>query len=206
MLNEKQADKNIYNEYIYINNKWELVGSTAVDLSNYYTKGEVDDKINIVSIDVNSFWSTSFKSDSGSTGYASSNASVKAGLEKIARIGSSNCIIHIYNRYSSTLCVYANTYNHSDGGWGAYYTSVYQDSSGTNGSKCTVTTKYSSTGAPQNIQVSFDYEDGFVSKDNVLTKTNTKSFTPSANYHPATKKYVDDSITAAITTTLESEY
>ena len=26
----------------------------------------------------------------------------------------------------------------------------------------------------------------------VLTKTNTTSFTPSANYHPATKKYVDD--------------
>ena len=28
----------------------------------------------------------------------------------------------------------------------------------------------------------------------VLTKTNTTSYTPTANYHPATKKYVDDSI------------
>ena len=26
----------------------------------------------------------------------------------------------------------------------------------------------------------------------VLTKTNTVSYTPTANYHPATKKYVDD--------------
>ena len=28
----------------------------------------------------------------------------------------------------------------------------------------------------------------------VLTKTNTSAFTPTANYHPATKKYVDDNI------------
>ena len=44
----------------------------------------------------------------------------------------------------------------------------------------------------------------------VLTKTNTTSFTPSANFHPATKKYVDDNassssaqapvLTAAVTT------
>lgn len=33
----------------------------------------------------------------------------------------------------------------------------------------------------------------------VLTKTNTTTFTPSANYHPATKKYVDDAITNANT-------
>lgn len=31
----------------------------------------------------------------------------------------------------------------------------------------------------------------------VLTKTNTTSFTPTANYHPATKKYVDDKVSAA---------
>lgn len=34
--------------------------------------------------------------------------------------------------------------------------------------------------------------------DEVLSKTNTASYTPTANYHPATKKYVDDAI-AAIT-------
>ena len=39
-----------------------------------------------------------------------------------------------------------------------------------------------------------------------LTKNNTKSFTPTANYHPATKKYVDDTIASAITTSLEGSY
>lgn len=38
------------------------------------------------------------------------------------------------------------------------------------------------------------YEYKNVSISDVLTKTNTTSYTPSANYHPATKKYVDDSI------------
>ena len=30
--------------------------------------------------------------------------------------------------------------------------------------------------------------------DKVLTKTNTSSYTPTADYHPATKKYVDDQV------------
>ena len=30
--------------------------------------------------------------------------------------------------------------------------------------------------------------------DKVLTKTNTTAFTPTADYHPATKKYVDDQV------------
>lgn len=35
---------NYYEEYIHVNNTWELVGSTAVDLSGYYTKVESDGK------------------------------------------------------------------------------------------------------------------------------------------------------------------
>ncbi len=32
-----------YDEYIYVNNNWEHIGSTEVDLSNYYTKTQTDD-------------------------------------------------------------------------------------------------------------------------------------------------------------------
>ena len=39
-----------------------------------------------------------------------------------------------------------------------------------------------------------------------LTKTNTTEYTPTDDYNPATKKYVDDTITAAITTSLEASY
>lgn len=40
----------------------------------------------------------------------------------------------------------------------------------------------------------------------VLVKDNTTSYTPTANYHPATKKYVDDSIASAITDALGGNY
>ena len=36
------ANPDVYDEYMYINNAWEKIGSTEVDLSNYYNKTEVD--------------------------------------------------------------------------------------------------------------------------------------------------------------------
>lgn len=41
---ESETDDN-YNEYIYINNSWEHIGSTNVDLTNYYNKTEIDTKL-----------------------------------------------------------------------------------------------------------------------------------------------------------------
>lgn len=41
---------------------------------------------------------------------------------------------------------------------------------------------------------------------NILTKDNEAEFTPTTNYNPATKKYVDDAIQAAIGTALNSSY
>lgn len=36
---------NIYDEYMWISNQWELIGSTAIDLSQYYTKTEIDNTL-----------------------------------------------------------------------------------------------------------------------------------------------------------------
>lgn len=36
----------VYDEYLYINNAWEHIGSTQVDLTNYYTKTETDTLLN----------------------------------------------------------------------------------------------------------------------------------------------------------------
>lgn len=45
---------NVYDEYIYVNNDWELIGDTEVDLSNYYTKtqteNKIDEKINALDV------------------------------------------------------------------------------------------------------------------------------------------------------------
>lgn len=41
----ESAEGNIYDEYIYVNSAWEKIGSTSIDLSNYYTKEEVDELV-----------------------------------------------------------------------------------------------------------------------------------------------------------------
>lgn len=43
--NSTQGEQNVKDEYIWIEEKWELIGSTQIDLSNYYNKGEVDSKL-----------------------------------------------------------------------------------------------------------------------------------------------------------------
>lgn len=45
MVSRTEAEEgNVYDEYMYINNAWEKIGSTDVDLSGYYTKEEIDQK------------------------------------------------------------------------------------------------------------------------------------------------------------------
>lgn len=58
-------------------------------------------------------------------------------------------------------------------------------------------------GVTSNIQTQLNAK---AATSTVLTKTNTTSFTPTADYHPATKKYVDDAIAGAITTALGGSY
>lgn len=39
---EKADDKNVKDEYMLINGKWELIGTTKVDLSGYWSKTELE--------------------------------------------------------------------------------------------------------------------------------------------------------------------
>lgn len=52
VLKETGADSDIYDEYLYINDVWEHIGSTAIDLSNYYTKEEIDEKIDNIEVPI----------------------------------------------------------------------------------------------------------------------------------------------------------
>lgn len=42
--------------------------------------------------------------------------------------------------------------------------------------------------------------------DQLIAKDNTQAFTPTGNYNPATKKYVDDTVSSAIGTALQGNY
>ena len=45
LRNQETTGNNLYDEYVYTNNNWEKIGDTSVDLSNYYTKTEVDSEL-----------------------------------------------------------------------------------------------------------------------------------------------------------------
>lgn len=42
-----ESENDSYDEYIFINSKWEHIGSTAIDLSDYYTKAETKEIANL---------------------------------------------------------------------------------------------------------------------------------------------------------------
>ena len=46
------SQPDVYDEYLYVNSQWEIIGSTSTDLSNYYTKTEVDTKLGGMSLSV----------------------------------------------------------------------------------------------------------------------------------------------------------
>jgi len=46
VLREDSEPNNIYDEWLYINDAWEKIGSTDTDLSDYYTKTQADALIN----------------------------------------------------------------------------------------------------------------------------------------------------------------
>lgn len=52
LVSKEDSSNDIYDEYMWISNQWELIGSTAVDLSQYYTKTEIDNKTNIINQDI----------------------------------------------------------------------------------------------------------------------------------------------------------
>ena len=42
---EKQEDNNVRDEYLFVNGAFELIGTTKIDLSNYYNKNEINTKL-----------------------------------------------------------------------------------------------------------------------------------------------------------------
>lgn len=41
-------DPNIHDEYLWVDEKWELIGNTTINLDDYYTKEEIDSSISVI--------------------------------------------------------------------------------------------------------------------------------------------------------------
>lgn len=45
LVKKSSSAPDIHDEYVFVDGKWEKIGNTEIDLSNYYTRDEVDDKL-----------------------------------------------------------------------------------------------------------------------------------------------------------------
>lgn len=75
--------QDVYSQYMYINSAWALLGETTIDLTNFYTKTEVDNKLSskadISSIPVVPTNVSQFNNDAGYiTGYTETDPTVPA--------------------------------------------------------------------------------------------------------------------------------
>ena len=176
-----------YEEYIYSNNAWVMIWETSVDLTNYFnTSTQTSDAITQWS--TNLFLTSAERTKLWNTSWTNSGDETKTTIQTKLWAASASSDWYL----TSTDW---NTFN-----W-------KQDALST---QTAYTSKGSATKVPQITtntlwqvtwitEVTIEQPDisGKADKTEVLTKTNTTSFTPTWDYHPATKKYVDDNISAA---------
>jgi len=48
LVKKSSSAPDIHDEYVFVEGKWEKIGDTEIDLSNYYTRAEVDAKIPVI--------------------------------------------------------------------------------------------------------------------------------------------------------------
>lgn len=239
---DNPTEQNLYEEWIYILPQgWEHIGDTSVDLTDYYTKEETDEKL-----DKNKYTLPIASADTlGGIKIGDGLSVDEDGVITTADLP----ILNIYsdrNNLSPSFKYYDNTsypvynsvleflqkkkyqyfnirewftsYNPSSGvnpyhvdyicQWGGN-TDIYSEGQ----HKLTwyaIPFATSNDIATTYVIVQYTVSDGVVSLDYVklnsltpnfatytLTKTNTTAYTPTSNYHPATKKYVDDSVANA---------
>lgn len=184
--NEDEEDENIYDEYIY-DEGWEKIGSTKIDLSNYYDKTQIDEMLeNVGGKQFTEITTNSSKIRDYEPGcyITTTSHTLKISSDTSLSLNKGAIIMTKYNGQriewtvisQGAVYVGASTRN-GDNGYG-YSTLYWGDSS----------TSFFSTIPNYPVLTSYN------AKSYVLTKDNTTAYTPTSNYHPSTKKYVDDSV------------
>ena len=201
ILGENGNDENVYEEWLYINNAWEQIGSTGMDLSQIYTKEEIDEKLDYVNyenkdIPIYHIYGAATTSTVLDTVSKTSDLGVKI-TETMQQIyddrsnHSRACIIwhntHVQaSKATYSMKLYVDAYNLSTTTIPVNLESV---SYTFNIMPATISNGVVSWSNSYNATIS---SENIINSSSVLTKTNTTSYTPSKDYHPATKKYVDD--------------
>lgn len=178
------GEQNLYDEYVYTETTgWEHIGDTSVDLTDYYTKEETDEKLNniVYSLDL-----------PNSGGFLDLNS---LDYQKI------NDYVNYCKDINRWVPIQLSSRDYKNG-----ELPIFNIHSSTNFAN--IVFSFITIRASDNFETLFTFEfygswgeDGYhVSggrskrRDDIapLYRNNTSSYTPTSNYHPATKKYVDD--------------
>lgn len=216
---EHPTERNLYEEYVYTNDDWEHIGDTSVDLTDYYNKNQVDEKLdgkqniltagdnirlenNTISAEINTFTIDyySLKTEDAETLIKVIDL-VKAGknFQLYAFLGSEKLLCTDVRNYTSNSPYFYFTNPRPFGDttkYGISYTNYYY---------------YVVTLDIRNKKATQTNDYNLVLKSNQVYNLplgvhNTSAYTPTGDFNPSTKKYVDDSIKSAITDVLGGTY
>ena len=220
---DKPGEQNLYDEYVYTDTGWEHIGDTSVDLSDYYTKEETDERvsakaslyywtegtetsetiatfqnmINDLANGGNPILTTNYNNDTSIT----ANYNI---MGTILYTFPTDIDISSLPSFTGTIVLRRNGYRSLavDHGqvrptWVYYRILVTLN----NGTVTGVDGPFRSTAFYNNN--SWERTDD---PTDILCIGNTIVYTPTTDYHPATKKYVDDTIDTAAGVELIGEY
>lgn len=211
---QDSEQEDAYDEWLYINNAWEHIGSTTIDLSNYYTKSEVDGKIQPI------YTVTITDANDISNVHHSSQMKTQIGniVTEVYKNG--------YSYFTLILCFFPFPDIPSMSGRTFIFNANYNSFPNIQNKPTAISFvnvgyavngfKPNDLAMQQNVigfSLTWDGDVASVSSSSysssyakILTTTNTSSYTPTSQYHPATKGYVDTAISSAITDALGGSY
>ena len=196
---DNPGEQNLYDEYVYTDTGWEHIGDTSVDLSNYYTKEESDTKLNKKQDKLPIYYASVYTPikdllpifNSWLSDYKRTNMMpmFSMGYSDTPYTGNSMYLKSV--EYNNTTKLWYFNFSSTIGELSAPITQeIYMLSYDSENEVFLRCQKAGHNG--QYLTPMYDFSKGASFGKRALSTTNTEEYTPTADYHPATKKYVDD--------------
>ena len=217
---EHPTERNLYEEYVYTNDDWEHIGDTSVDLTDYYNKNQVDEKLNKKQNTLTVGDNIKIEDDTISANLPTYVVDYSDTSEKKAVV--LNKVLEL-NRQGISFQLFLKRGNY-------YYplTEMVDNQSVQSASFMFNDVEYSGQLTKYGIPYeTIAYYNLFMTTNDNNVRTsrltsytlqrgnssnwalgakNTEEYIPESDFNPSTKKYVDDSIKSAITDTLGGTY
>lgn len=194
-------ETDVHDEYLYVDNKWELIGSTQVDLNNFYSKEEINSKVkDLMERDTSVYlWDQKSSTDNPNNIELWQNIYDDAKKNK-------NVFVFLAGSFKNDLFFYFNSEIESEilikpiGN--KIVDSTLTNCSGIFRSSCSVKIKVENGIV---INVTYLNTSSEISRYLSANKIYSAEYFPQYPGSPVNKKYVDDSITKAKEEIMEKE-